>query len=58
MACRINMFATEKQKLSSLWDLDIRMSLEKYEMHLSVHVKSPVFLHDFNQIYTLFYTFS
>jgi len=52
------MFATEKQKLSSLWDLDIRMSLEKYEMHLSVHVKSPVFLHDFNQIYTLFYTFS
>jgi hypothetical protein len=48
MAWRINMFATEKQKLSSLWVLDIRVSLEKYEMYLSLHVKSPVFLHDFN----------
>jgi len=44
------MFVTEKQKLSSLWVLDIRMSLEKYELYLSLNVKSPVFLHDFNQI--------
>lgn len=51
MTYRKNMFATEKQNLSSLSVLDtVRMSLEKYEMYLSIQVKSPWFLHDFNQI--------